>query len=346
MVRNLLALHPKNEYCLFFQDRAHIGTFERNENVREIHVPAKGKLMWDQIVSPWVARKEGVDVIFHTKMSVPLLSRKKTVMVLHGTERFIYQKFHPKSDLLFFKTIYPQFIRRASAIIAVSERARQDIIKIMGIAPEKVTTIHLAVDSIFQVIKDEKHLEEIKKKYNLPKRFILFVGHIYPGKNVGRLFKAFARVRKEQDVKLVLAGFRRWKFEKDLNLINRLGIEQHVQLLGHVPQSQLPALYNLAAASVLPSYYESFPAIPLEANLCGCPVVASRTGGTPESAGDAALYIDPLDVEGIATAICRILCDRDLRKDLIEKGFRNARRFSWEKNARETLEVLNSLALS
>ena len=345
-IRNLLAMDSRNQYVLFFQDPAHIGTFKGIENAREIYVPSKSKLMWDQVASPWVARKEDVDVIFHTKMSVPLLSRRKTLMVLHGTERFIYQKFHPKSDLLFFKTIYPQFIKRATAIIAVSERGRQDIIKIMGLAPEKVTTIHLAVDSIFRVIKDKAYIEGIKEKYQLPERFLLYVGHIYPGKNVGRLFKAFERVCKEQNVKLVMAGFRRWKFEKDFDLLHQLGIEEHVQLLGHVPQEQLPALYNLASASVLPSIYESFPAPPLEANSCGCPVVASRTGGTPESAGDAALYIDPLDVEGIGEAILRVLTDEDLRRDLIEKGFQNAKRFSWEKTARKTLAVLESLALS
>lgn len=343
MVKNLVAMDTENEYYLFFQDSSHLGTFKDNKNVREMHVPANNKLMWDQVVTPWVARKEGVDVIFHTKMAVPLLSRKKTVMVLHGTERFIYQKFHPKSDLLFFKTIYPQFIKRATAIIAVSERGRQDIIKIMGVDPERVTTIHLAVDSFFRVIKDEEYLEKIRENYQLPKRYILYVGHIYPGKNVGRLFRAFAKVRKEQDVDLVLAGFKRWKTEGDLGLISELGIEENVRLLGHVPQEQLPALYNMASASALPSYYESFPAIPVESNLCGCPVVASRTGGTPESAGDAALYIDPLDVEGIAKALLQVLTDEDLRTDLIEKGFRNAKRFSWEKTSQKTLKVLQSL---
>jgi glycosyltransferase involved in cell wall biosynthesis len=93
---------------------------------------------------------------------------------------------------------------------------------------------------------------------------------------------------------------------------------------------------------VFPSFYESFGLISLEANACGCPVVVSRTGGAPEAAGDAALYVDPTDEVGIAEAIVRVLTDSGLRRNLIEKGLRNAKRFSWEKTARQTLDVLES----
>jgi glycosyltransferase involved in cell wall biosynthesis len=343
IVPNLLAIDRKNEYILFSQNSALKGRFPQYENVREIYIPSKNKLIWDQVTMPWYAQKEGVDVIFHTKFSIPLLSPKKTVMVLHGTERFFYSDFHPKTDRVFFRTIYPQYLKRASAILAVSERARHDIIDKLYINPGKIKTVHLAVDPIFRVIKDEAFLNNIRKFYHLPKEFIIYVGHIYPGKNLGRLFQAFARVRKEHDVILVIAGSKRWKFEEDLNLIKKLGIEGHVQLLGHVRHEHLVGLYNLAKMTAFPSYYESFPAIPLEANACGCPVVTSNTGGTPESAGNAAVYVNPLDVGEIADGMLRVLTDEDLRKDLIQKGFKNVQRFSWQKTARKTLKVLKSL---
>jgi len=345
LVNNLLSIDNKNEYCLFFNSQEYMGKFNSYENVQEINIQSQNKVIWDQLGVPYHAKKHGVDIIFHTKFTVPLFTRKKTAMVLHGSERLIYQKFHPKSDILYFKTVYPRYLKKASLILAVAERGRQDIIEKLGIDPEKIKTVHLAVDPLFKTIDDESFLKSIQEKYHLPQRFIVWVGHIYPGKNVGRLIKAFAEVRKKINVNLVLAGSKRWKFEKDLALLHELAIEEHVQILGHVPHEDLIGIYNLAELTAFPSYYESFPAIPLEANACGCPVVTSRTGGTPESAGNAAVYVDPLDVNDIAEAILRVLTDKNLRDSLIHKGFKNVKRFSWKKTARKTLEALESVCL-
>jgi len=287
-----------------------------------------------------------VDVIFHMKFAIPLFTRCKTVMVLHGTERFIHPEHHQAGDLWFFRTIYPQYLKRASAILAVSERGRQDIVEKLNLDPDKIKTINLAGDPAFRLIQDEKLLDDTKKKYQLPERFIVYVGHIYPGKNVGRLFQAFAKVRKEHDIKLVMVGGLRWGYEEDLKLLESLGIEEHVKRLGFVPLEDVVALYNLAEMTAFPSMYESFPAIPLDANVCGCPVVTSPTGGTPESAGDAAVYVKPTDVDDIARGICRVLSEPELRRDLVEKGFVNAKKFSWELTAEKTLAALRTLAPS
>ena len=343
LMQAMLSMDSKNQYVLFYNNKAHVGLFNRYESVKERFVPAYGKVMWDQVASPWYAQKEDVDVIFHTKLTVPLLTRKKTVMVLHGTERFFFPKAHPKTDRLYFRTIYPQYLKKASVIIADSERARQDVINLLGIDPKKIKTVHLAGDPAFHLIKDEVFLNNIRNKYRLPERFIIYVGHVYPGKNVGRLFKAFKQVREHHDIKLVMVGALRWKFQDDLNLIKTLHIEDHIQMLGYVPLEDLVGLYNLAELTAFPSLYECFPAIPLDANACGCPVVTSHTGGTPEAAGDAAVYVNPMDVDGIAKAISTVLEDAALRKDLIDKGFRNAKRFSWQKTAQATLAAIESL---
>ena len=343
IVSALAQIDQKNRYILFYKDQAHMGTFREHENIREMYVPAASKWMWDQMTMPYYAKREGVDVIFHTKFAIPMFTRCKTVMVLHGTERFVHPEFHKTADLWFFKIVYPQYLRRASLILAVSERGRQDIIERLNIEPSKIKTVHLAADPVFRVIKDELFLTMIREKYRLPKRFILYVGHIYPGKNIGRLLKAFACVRREQDVDLVIAGSPRWRYQADLNLIPKLDLERNILIIGHVPHEELAGLYNLAEMTAFPSFYESFPAIPLESNACGCPVVISSTGGSPEATGDAAVYVNPLDEQGIANAILRVLSDESLQRDLIEKGFRNAKRFSWEKTGRKTLHALESL---
>ncbi len=349
IVQHLLDLDRKNEYVLFYQDRSHMGTFRNRENVNEVYVPSFGKLkevrtwIWDQITMPHYARREDVDVIFHTKMAIPLPTRRKTVMVLHGSQRFVHPELHTKADIWFTKTIYPHYLRRASLILADSERGRQDVIGKLNLNPDKVKTVHLAGDPACRVIQDKKLLAEAKKKYQLPERLIVYVGHLDPGKNAGRLFKAFANVRKEHDVKLVMVGGLRRGYTEDLKLLETLGIQEHVKRLGYIPLEDVVALYNLAEMTAFPSMYESFPAIPLDANACGCPVVTSPTGGTPESAGDAAVYVNPTDVDDIARGICRVLSEPDLRRDLVKKGFANAKRFSWEKTAQATLTALESL---
>jgi glycosyltransferase involved in cell wall biosynthesis len=151
--------------------------------------------------------------------------------------------------------------------------------------------------------------------------------------------EAFATVRKTLDVHLVVAGGMRWKYQNDLNVLEKLDLQECVHFAGYVPQQELVAFYSLADATVFPSHYESFGLPNIEANACGCPLVTSRTGGSPEAAGNAAIYVDPMDVADIANAIVRVLTDDDLRLTLIAKGYENAARFSWEKTAQSTLEA-------
>lgn len=344
LVSNLLKIDRKNEYVLLCSNNTALPEdIISHENAREVKVPVSNKLIWDEISLPIYAHMERVDIIFHTKFAIPLVTAAKTVMVLHGTERFFYKDFHPKSDRLFFRTIYPYYLKKASAIIAVSDRANQDIVELVDIKSEKVKTVYLAVDPIFRVVEDEKYLKRIRESYHLPDRFILCAGHVYPGKNVGRLFRAFDQVRKQHAVKLVVAGDFRWKFKHDMDQISKLGLNEFIQVTGHVPAEDLVGFYNLAELTVFPSYYESFGLTNVEANACGCPLITSKTGGSPEAAGEAAIYVDPLDVDNIADSIIKILSDSELRKDLINKGFLNVERFSWEKSARQTIDIFEWL---
>lgn len=340
VVEGLLRIDTSNDYRILYANVAHLGSVPKSGRVQEAALRARGKWMWDQWAVPRYAHRENLDVVFHAKFSIPFMARCKTAMVLHGTERFVYPEFHQTTDLWFFKTVYPQYLRRSSLIVAVSECARRDIIRYVGVDPEKVRVSYLAADPVFRVIDDERVRESVRKKYELPQRFILFAGHIYPGKNFGRLLQAFAMVRKEMDVKLVVAGGMRWKYQDDLATLEKLGLGDHVHFAKHVPHHDLAVFYNLAETTVFPSHYESFGLINVEANACGCPLVTSNTGGSPEAAGDAALYVSPLDVPGIAEAVLRVLSDKELRSDLIGKGFINARRFSWDKTARSTLDAL------
>ena len=228
-------------------------------------------------------------------------------------------------------------------VIAVSNRARKDISIYAGADPNKVKTVYLGPDDRFRKALSKDLLKTIKQKYNLPDRFILNVGLIYPGKNIKNILQAYAKLHKKIPQKLVVAGDLRWKYEDQLKPLDEYHLHDDVIFPGWVAHEDLPAFYQMADLFLFPSIYESCPIALLEAMASGCPVVTSNTGGTPEIAGDAAILLDPNDPEAIAAAVHSVLTDAQLREALIRKGVEQSKRFSWERCARETLELFESL---
>jgi len=148
---------------------------------------------------------------------------------------------------------------------------------------------------------------------------------------------------EHRDLQLVLAGKRGWLYEKIFGQVRHLGLTGRVVLTGYVPDSDLPALLSGALAFVYPSLYEGFGLPVLEAMACGTPVVCSNASSLPEVGGDAALLVDPHNTEALAESLARIAADEDLRRMLSEKGFKQARRFSWQRTAREAMQVLEEV---
>jgi glycosyltransferase involved in cell wall biosynthesis len=343
LLQTMLPLASEHQFYIFYGAPEHVGRFAHLPNVTEILLRSPSTLLWDQVATAKQAAKLKLDVIFHPKMAVPLMAGCKTVTVLHGTERFVYPQFSHKSDMLYFQTLYRLYMKRATAILSVSHNAARDLVQFLRLDARKVSTVHLAPAPYFRKIDDPQLIQKVRRKYDLPSRFILNVGLIYPGKNIPNLLKALKLAREKEDVKLVIAGGGRRLYTDELRRIDDLGLRQHVFLIGYVPHEDLPAVYSTAEALVFPSFYESFGLVSLEAMACGCPVVTSLTGGTREAAGDAAIYVRPGDETELARAILRVLTEPELRSALREKGFQNAKRFSWEKTAQETLGVLQSV---
>jgi glycosyltransferase involved in cell wall biosynthesis len=170
------------------------------------------------------------------------------------------------------------------------------------------------------------------------------VGTLQPRKNLGRLLEAVALLREQaqrgEAPGLVIAGRKGWLYDPVFQQVERLGLEREVVFPGYVPQEDLPALLSGARLFVFPSLYEGFGLPVLEAMACGTPVVCSNVSSLPEVAGDAAFLVDPRDVKGMAEAMNRLLQDEGLRAEVVERGYRRVRQFSWDRCARETLAVL------
>lgn len=335
----LLRLDEVNSYVLLYRQTEDAGRYSGFPNVEERVVEAAHNLLWNQVAVPRVARREGLDVVFNPKLTVPLVASARTVVAMHGAEQFVVPEVFRWWDRVYFTLANPLYVRAASAVIVMTETGADDVVAHMGADRGRVHVIPESYKEHCQPVAPEEAWSRLAH-HDLPGRFLLFVGGITPLKNLGNLLRAFARLKDDIPHHLVAAGFNRWKFEADLVLVGDLGLEDRVRFLGFVPDDELPALYSLAGAFVMPSLYEGFGMPVLEAMACGCPVVTTRTGCSPEVAGDAAVLVDPYDPEDIAAGVRRVVTDEETRERLVRRGRRRAAEFTWERCARQTLALI------
>jgi len=344
MLDALLKLDCDHQYILFYKNEVHLGTYAHYPNVEERVVKVSNKLLWDQVAIPLAARKTKLDVLFHTKFTVPFLTKCKTVMRLAGASWFVHPELYEnKLDLTYIKMVMPLYCRNADALIANSNLTKNDFVKILQVSPEKIRTIYNGVSPIFRPIRDQGILGDVKKKYDLPDRFLLTVGRHDPRKNFPTTFKAFTKCRDAGALKLVAVGKDSWKYKQDCR-IDESGFEDDIIFPGYVGHDDLPAFYNLAEAFIFPSVYEEFGNPLIEAMSCGCPIVASNTGAIPEITAGSAVLTDHLDVDKMAEGIDQITQDAGFRRTLIEKGLQRAKKFSYDNVAKEVLDVLEEVA--
>lgn len=340
----LFSLGAQHRYLLIYQNPKLLGTYAGIANVEEVAITLPGTVPWDQIAVPWIARKHRVELIFNPKFTVPFLTRAKTVFVLHGSEWFVIPEHFRLYDQWYFKRFVPLYCRKAAAFIAVSRAVKADVVKHIGVPPQKVFAIHNGFDpGVFQPVHEPARLQAIRARYNLPEHFILWAGQIESRKNVARLLQAFARIKDSVPHSLVMAGEHRWSTSSELRAIDELGIADRVCFPGWVTHSDLPTVYCLADLFAFPSLYEGFGIPLLEAMACGCPIVTANTCAPPEVTAGAACLVDPFNVADIARGMQTVIADRRQRQEMIAKGITRAKDFGWEKCAREILAMFDTL---
>jgi glycosyltransferase involved in cell wall biosynthesis len=350
IVRALLHIDETNEYVLIYPGfgvaGARRGQFRRHKNAVEIEtawsrVPLE--TYWDQVVIPAVAREYKLDVVFNPHLSVPIRGRFGKVMVVHNVEYHTVQDVY-NARMYCWWFLLEQFIMPAAdRVISLSQTMTEDFRKHVNYPINQVRTIYHGVSDKFRVETDEARLARVRAEYDLPARFILFVGNLYPQKNFGTLARAFTRVKDIIPHRLVVAGRPRYKFERDVALLQDLGIADRVDFLQFVPNDDLVLIYNLADCFVYPSLYESFGLAQLEAMACGCPVIGANAGAIPEVTGGAAMLFEPHSPEELSDAILRVTGHPDVRQCLVDRGLVRAREFTWERTAQQTLAVFNEL---
>jgi glycosyltransferase involved in cell wall biosynthesis len=292
-------------------------------------------------------RKNPVDVL-HVQFTAPPFCPCPVVVSIHDLSfEHLPQTFKRRSRTQLRLTVRHS-ARRAARIISLSEHGRRDIIETYGITAERVSAIPLAAPAHFAPVHDNRELQRVRHNYGIDGDYILTVGSIQPRKNLARLVQAYASLRGNKSAdklpKLVLVGKSGWLYDETLRALKETGVADTVVLTGYVPQEDLPALYSGALCFVYPSYFEGFGLPPLEAMKCGAPVIVGNKTSLPEVVGDAALTVDPFDVEAIASAMQRVIESPALREELSIKGQARAETFDWRETARKTLAIYQEVA--
>jgi len=335
VLEELFKLDKSNNYILYL-NQDFKGSLPANFFKRIIKAPG---IFWHFfVIIDLILRKPD---LFFAPISyiIPALNFfSKNIIVIYDLCVFLPPQTRPSFKTKVIEKIFLRSaIRNTKKVVTISESTKKDIIKYFPIASEKISVIYPAVADNFRFIDDKQKCKFALDKFNLPKKFILFVGTLEPRKNLVRLISAYHKL--PNTCPLVIVGKRGWRYQEIFDKAEELRLKDKIIFLDYVPTEDLPYLYNSAACFVYPSLYEGFGLPVLEAMACGAPVITSNVSSLPEAAGEAAILVDPYNVDEIAMALNKILTNENLRQDLREKGLKQAQKFFWRKTAQEILKI-------
>jgi glycosyltransferase involved in cell wall biosynthesis len=346
LLRHLARIDRDSEYVLLCQEPDLGVAAQLGPNFRAVLEPSPNYSFREQFHVPWVLRRERPDVFHAPHYVLPPLTRGRTVVTIHDCIHLMFPQYLPsRAAYVYARASMWSAARQAHRILTVSEASKRDIIHFFSVPPEKVVVVYNAIEERFAATPSEEAIERVRERYQLNHRFVLYVGNIKPHKNLVRLIEAFARLRTRDDdeLKLLIIGDEISKLPALRRAVHSHKLHKHVRFLGYLGDETLAILYRLASVFVFPSLYEGFGLPPIEAMASGTPVVTSNVSSLPEVTGDAAVLVDPYNVDSIVEGIARVLADPALAAELRRKGIARARDFSWARSVARTCEVYREI---
>jgi glycosyltransferase involved in cell wall biosynthesis len=307
------------------------------------------RILWEQFMQPMALRRAKVDLLHALAFVAPLAAPCPFVVTVYDLSFLRYPETFRPFNRWYLSRFTAHSVRRAKAVITISESTRQDVINFFEVSPERVHTIYCGADKKFRPLPASA-IESFKAARQLPDTFILYLGTLEPRKNVDGLIRAYAywRERNPNAPPLIVAGGKGWYYKTIFELVESLNLTQSIRFPGYVSPEELPLWYNAASLFVYPSHFEGFGLPVLEAMACGTPVITSTVSSLPEVAGGdgTARLVSPTDREALAQAMAELMADADLRVSMLERGLARAAEFRWEKTARETVAIYQKVLTS
>lgn len=347
LIRALAALDADNRYTIYLANAQAAAEWQngfvaQHPNFSVRLLPPPTPLVRVPVFLTYELRRRPVDVL-HVQYTAPPFCNAPVVATIHDLAFEHLPETFTRRGSLQLKLTVRRTARRAARIATVSEYSRQDLLRTYRLAPEKVVTTYNGIEPHFTTQpRAADEAAQVRQRFGIAREFLLAVGSLQPRKNLERLIRTYARLRREQPdfaPQLVIVGRKLWLAESIFAEVSRQPWASDVILTGYVGDDDLPALYRTASAFVYPSLFEGFGLPPLEAMACGTPVITSNISSLPEVAGSAALLIDPLNEQELAAALQRILNDQPLRARLRAEGVRQAAKFTWRDAAEKTLQL-------
>jgi len=353
VLRQLLLLDSRTRYIIFLGSERTREQWREFGNAQPHVLSSRTKLMWDQVMVPAAARRQGVDLLFNPKFSLPLFTRIPGVFVFQSSDWYSNPGNYPWWDNLYIRLMLPLYCRKASGLLAISKTTLEDLARHLDLTRAPTAITYAGVGPEFTAQGDPLAQQRFRVEYALPDRFILTVARVqhtghrglpdYPGGNNERLLRAYRRYRElsPAPLPLVVAGreVERYLRERGFSAADLAG----VHFIGFVPNERLALAYQQADCFVLATLFESFGLPILEALATGCPAIVPRTGAGPEVAGSASRLIDPYDEQDIANALLEVTSSQELRAQMSHSGLARARHFSWRQTAERILAVFDDL---
>ncbi len=341
LIEALLDLDTPHRFRLYLNQPPEPGLFASaggslRVEVRRIPFPR----MWTHVRLGLEVARRPPDVLFVPSHVLPLWTRVPAVATVHDLGYLYFPQAHLARQRWYLDWSTRHNARTARVVIADSAATKRDLVARYDITAEKIVVAHPGFDEGLAAVTDPAGISAVKRRYTIDGEYFLHIGTLQPRKNLSSLIRAFARLPREAGVQLVLAGKKGWLYDDLFQLVQHLGLEERVLFCEYVVDAHKAALLSGAVAYVFPSLYEGFGFPALEAQACDTPLICANSSSLPEVAGSGALLVDPMDVEGLALAMERLLADAGLRAELIARGRRNLERFSWQTCAETVMAAL------
>jgi len=346
LIKHLQLIDKVNEYYILVKSDDDRNIIPETKNFHIIEVPGKTYPVWEQYYLPKVLKRLSPDILHCTSNTAPIFSPVPTILTLHDILFMKHIDFkrgtwYQRFGNLYRRLVVPNVLKKCNRIITVSEFEKREIAECLLLSENQIDVVYNSYSPIFKWISDPDELQKSRKKYNLPEKFVLYLGNTHPNKNIRNVLKAFGLLQREYkaDISLVIPDIGSQFLERILHEINEPALKAKICLTGYVPNSELVYLYNAATIFLYPSFYESFGIPILESMACGTPVIASKTGAMPEVSGCGAVITDPGDPNHIKESIQGLLQDSEQYNTYQMLGLKRSTSFSWEKTANQVKKI-------